>query len=490
MIMCRLLMVLLFLLCASRLVSAQDQGPDPSTRAERQRLEAQGVSAFNRGDLEGAERAFRAWHELRPSDWIPLYNLATVVSGLGRTDEAAELLGQSVSKGFVDFRLLERDGAMRRLAESAVYRDLMANWRARQDEAIGRRIEQARRGFAKTYRFDRDEEQRLAFASGFSESSFGRVREEITRLSRFFAEQVLPEGEVVVQAKGEKPEPWVMVVLPTPADYTAWAKRNYGVGWQQVGGVYDQDRRELVAKDLGPTFRHEFFHVLHWRHINRLPRGQPAWVMEGLCSLVEDVRVNADGTLTPRPSWRTNTVKRLVESGNPPSLRAMLGMSDAAFTGARPLANYALARALFLFLYERGKLRAWYGDYTSEIKDDQTGRNALERAFNKPLGEIEKELLEWVRGLPMVPDAERPPAVALPLSVGVSTGDGLRVNSVLRSAGAIRTGDVVTAVAGQSVADGNDLARILGELAVGDEVEVEFRRGTREQKAKLKVVAR
>lgn len=465
------------------------QGPEPETRAERQKLEAEGVRAFNLGDFAEAERAFRAWHELRPTDWIPLYNLATVVSLQKRDDEAAELLARAVELGFVDFRLLERDGAMQRLAHTTQYQAIIAGWRAKQDAAIDRRIEQSRRAFSRRYRYEKDEANRLAFASGFPDSAFDRIREEIDRLNRFFREQVLPEGEPLVIAEGDRPEPWVMVVLPTPADYAAWAKRNYGPRWQQIGGAYDNDRRELVAKDLGPTFRHEFFHVLHWRHINRQRRGQPTWIMEGLCSLVEDVRIADDGRITPLPSWRTNSVKRLAAAGKAPSLRELFRTNDDAFTASRPLANYAFARAVFLYLFERGRLRAWYAEYTARNAQDRTGREAMERVFEKPIEDIEKDFLAWLRQLEFAPEADSPPPAALPVRVGVSAGDGLRVQTSNRASG-LQIGDVLTSVDGQPVADGNELARVLSELEIGDEVEVTYRRGARESQTKVRLVGR
>src|SRR5690606_4633408 len=90
-------------------------------------------------------------------------------------------------------------------------------------------------------------------------------------------------------AAGARRDPWVIVFLPMPRDYARWAMGKFGPGWRQVGGSYSDDEKMLVTQDLGGTLRHEFWHVLHWRDQRRRGQLHPIWIMEGLCSLVEDV---------------------------------------------------------------------------------------------------------------------------------------------------------------------------------------------------------
>ncbi len=102
-------------------------------------------------------------------------------------------------------------------------------------------------------------------------------------------------------------------------------------------------------------------------------RGQdhPIWVKEGLCSLVEDYDLVDSGArdaalrplgrvIRPAPSWRTNIVKRIERGGLLRPIQEWISNPEDRFLGVRPLSNYSLARAMFLYLFERGALRTWW----------------------------------------------------------------------------------------------------------------------------------
>ncbi len=467
----------------------------PGAAAEadpRDRLQREFVEAWNARDMTTAEARLREWIALRPLEFVPVYNLASVLSVRGEGDEAAKVLEDAVMLGFSDRAVLERDPHLTAARRSARGRALLADWPGVLDRVIDARLAKVKAGAPK-YETARDPAFRLAYASGFVPSSFETARQEIGRLVRWWEENVLPEGVKAVTTEGDDPDPWVLVLLPTPKDFQEWVAGRFARqgALSVVSGIYDHDRKELVSGDLGPSFRHEFLHVLHWRDNARMGQVHPIWVQEGLCSLVEDVKTDAEGRLTPLPSWRTNTIKRRA-SASKVSIEALLKLPREKFTGTQPLANYALARAVFLYLHDRGKLRAWYGAYRQGFEVDETGEKALVEALGKPMAEMEKDFRAWLRALPEVPDDSRPGAARLPMDMGLPAGDGVAIEAVGRGGGAgeLIAGDVVLAIDGKPVRELQELARVLGEFKPGATVEVTYRRHKRVFATKVRLVGR
>ncbi len=481
------------LLVSLRLAPAAAQPLDPDTRQQRDRLQREFVEAFNGRDLAAAESSLRKWIELRPGEFTPVYNLACVQGLRGEAEEGAATLRRAVELGFMDLRVMERDGNLAPVRRTQAYRDLLAEWPELLDRVIDARLERTRKGL-RGYTIEKDPELRLGYSVGFAPSSFAAAKEEIARLARWWSTEVLPDGVQAVERgdDGRPADPWVLVLLPSQSDFRSWADKNFARAGalSTIGGIYDHDRKELVAGDLGASFRHEFLHVLHWRHNARLDQVHAIWVQEGLCSLVEDVRVEPDGRLVPVPSWRTNSIKRRAQGSSKVSLDFLMKLSREKFSGDAPLANYALARAAFLFLYDRGRLRAWYASYCETFAQDPSGRAAFEAALGQPLAQTEKDFRAWLRKLPEVAEESRPGSATLPVAVISSAGDGLLVDSTLRSVRAIMPRDVITAIDGKPVRDLNEYARILGEYKVGDEVEVTFRRRNATASVRLQLIAR
>lgn len=452
---------------------------------ERDRLEKAVFSAFATRDYAAAETALRELIPLDKDNFVPWYNLACALSLQGKTDEAVTMLEQSIARGFADLRQLRTDPHLEALRGTESYRTIVAGWDTFLDRRIDANLEAARKVFGDDasrgkYIIEKDESLRLAYVSAFDPVLFAQSKQEINRLTRWWETMVLPapkEGSVP-PAKS----PWILVILPTRPDYGRWAARRFGEDWQRIGGNYSHDNKQLVAMDLGATLRHEYWHVLHWRHMDELGQRQPVWVMEGLCSLVEDIEPVGDGpdsTFRALPSWRTNMARRLARGGGLMPWETLFAMEQRRFVASRPLAMYAQSRAIFMYLLERGKLREWYADYTGGFAEDPSGKRAFERVFGRPLKETERDFRLWLLSLPEVQESVGDGPANLPFDVGPGTGDGPVIESLTsgptRDAG-LRIRDVLTSIDGKPVRDLNDLARILGEYEAGATVQVGYRR--------------
>jgi hypothetical protein len=463
---------------------ASDVPPSKDVRAheeERRSHERAFLDAYIQKDWPAAEDALLKWIAVDGQNFVPYYNLACILGQQGRLEEAERMLRSAVTRGFADRVRLTTDPDLAPLRTSEEYHAIIDGWERIVSAQVERRLERARQTYPESmgYTYERDETGRLAYISAFDPEMFLFAKGQIGRLGLWWETQVLPSEEPWRTGKLPPAESWVIVILPTREDYQRWAASAYGEGWERIGGEYSHDQRRLIAMDIGSTLRHEYWHVLHWRHMERLGQRHPAWVMEGLCSLVEDVKEGPNGEMVPVPSWRTNMTKKASRAGTLAPLETLFALDQGKFLTQRPLAQYAHARSLFMFVMAQGsgKLREWYTAYVKGFSEDPTGKAAFETVFKKPLKEIDRDFRKWLKDVPEVAERIRPGMANLPFSVDMGTGDGVVVTSIPGAkGGGIRMRDVVTAIDGKAVRDLYEYARILAEYKPGVEVEVAYKK--------------
>jgi hypothetical protein len=467
-------------------------------------LHTRAFAAIERREYREAETLLRELIAVHPDNFVPYYNLACVLSLAGDPESALEQLVLAVERGFVDIHHLRRDAQLAAVRELPAARRLLDNWPMVLERHMEANLAQARRIVdSSTARYEAalDSDLRLAWLNAMDSTSFEQARADISRLSRWGLEHVFTD---LADPERRELDAWVVVVLPSRRDFLRWTVATFGpgaaggiggAGGMGIGGLYDHDLRRLVAQDLGPTLRHEFFHVLHWRSATLLGQSHPIWIQEGLCSLVEEYEL-AGEQIRPSPSWRTNIAKRLVNAGRAQPLKRLASMPRESFTGGTARANYAQARAFFLFLHDSGRLRDWYARYTATFDEDPTGIAAVEHVFDQPITQVERQYHAWLRALPHVAEQSLPGEATLGLDVDAGSGDGPVIvgipperRSAMRQAG-LRTGDVITAVNGRPTRDLNELVRILGEHSAGDEVVISYRRRDTHHTAPVTLVPR
>lgn len=461
---------------------------DPAREARLSALRREANAALERKDYERARDALiRLIEETPESDAKSpalRYNLACVRARLGQREEAIADLEGAIALGFVDFHHIERDPDLAPLRDTAGYALILAGWTDLLDARARADMESVREALGPQYRYSRVEVLRLNVASCFDERSTREAVAEVEKVAGWAAANLFGADESADDRDAgprARPAHWVTLILPTPAHFVRF------VPAQGVGGIYDFDRRLLVSQELGASLRHEFLHVLHHRRMNRLGQSHAWWVQEGLGSLVEDLAATGEGPeagFAPAPSWRTNIAKRLGARAALTPWKDLFAMSQERFVGARPIANYSQARAIFLFLSDRGLLRDWMRAYEETFSEDPTGLLAFERCAGKPAKETEREFRAWLAALPSVAEELRPGMPSLGAVVGQGTGEGPVVEEAPARADApgaerLRRRDIITAVAGEATRTMEDVVRVLAERSVGESVVVSVRRGTR-----------
>lgn len=466
-------------------------------RARAMDLEHRAIAAFSDGRLSEAESLLREQLTLQPGHFVATYNLACVRTVAGDHDEGMRLLMQAIEAGFDDLRTLRRDPSIAPLCQRDEFREIADRWSDVLDARRDANVESVRDYFSGDYDVRRDDRLRLVYVTAVRPSSADAAREEIARLGEWANREVFPG---LLDPPESALDPWVVVVLPTPDDFRRWIASRHGpaagAGMSAIGGEYDHDMKILVARDLGSSLRHEFFHVLHWRSCLRLGQRHAMWVQEGLGAMVEDYDSvpGPDGGIVLRHSWRTNIVKRLERAGRLPGLSDLCSTSPDGFMAMRVLASYARARSAFLYLAHHGRIREWYGHYTAGFDRDPTGRTAWEATFGSSMAAIDRDYRAWVRSLEMVPEEIRPGMASLGVEVESGESDGLRITRVVDPRrggdGRLRLGDVITDIDGRPTRDMAELVRVLSSYSPGDRVTVGLRRSTRARTETVTLVAK
>lgn len=477
---CILLALLLSL--ATGLTHAQAKAPESDPA----------LKAFQQQDFDEAERLWTTWAERDPQAFVPMYNLACSRSLRGDIKGASEHILTAIERGFADINQLRTDPNLKAFRKTDTYDQIIEAWPTFLDRRVEADMEAARKTYGSRYNYTKDSKYRLAFASSYDTITSRQAREEVRRTADWAIKNIFRDLQ-----DEDGLDPWVMVVLPTKSHFMVWANQTYGPlhasATSQLGGAYAHDQKKLVTQDLGSTLRHEFFHVLHWRSTDRLGQRHPVWIQEGLASIVEDMDQTHRGRWEPTVSWRTNSIKRLAEQNLLTPIERLATMPRSRFAGNRPLSNYAHARAVFMYLHERGKLADFYEAYTTGYTQDPQGLSAVLETLGVTSKEFDKDFRQWALGLDEVYEQNSPPNLGIGVVLDVSPGDGPVVRQIThRSAqdAGLRPGDIVTGLNGRSVRDLNEFYRVLTGLNKGQRVDIAYRRRTQHKSGTIEITDR
>jgi len=452
------------------------------------------IEAFNRQNFDEAEKLWKAWSERDPSAFVPLYNLACARSMRGDVEGAGEYVLLAIQRGFADINQLKTDPNLRAFRKTETYTQILEGWGKFLDRRLEADMDAARKQYGSRYNYSKDEKYRLAFASAYDTVTSRQAREEVRRTADWAIKNVFND---LADESQDEYDAWVMVVLPTSSDFQRWAIETYGdipgTATSTLGGAYAHDQKKLVTQDLGSTLRHEFFHVLHWRSVDRLGQRHPVWIQEGLASIVEDMDQTRQGRWEPAVSWRTNSIANLAKQNKLLPIETLSAMDRQRYATNRPLANYAMSRGVFMFIHERGKLADFYSTYTKNYAEDPSGLTALLSTLGMTSSEFDEAFRLWCRSLDEVYEQNSPPSLGIGVSLDLSSGDGPVIRQITNDSAkraGLRPGDVLTGMNGRSVRDLNEFYRVLTGLREGQSVEVTYHRRGQHQTTTLPITGR
>jgi hypothetical protein len=423
-----------------------------------------------------AEAAIEEALSLVPGDPVNLYNLACVRARLGRPDPAIDALEQAAAAGFTDFVLIGRDNDLDTLRNLPRYMAFLAKrdeWQRRAAEAV---LEALRQRFGEDYLYAVDSEQKLIFATNVDEKTLDTLKTVLKTQARSQEKELFDH----------KPDAFVTVVVPSPADYRKLMRL------RNVPGMYVDASKTLIALKLGEVMRHEFTHALHAADRGPLGQDHAPWVSEGLGVLYEWADVS-EQAVTPRAdNPRFAVAQSAARRKSLIPLDRLVAMGQAEFM-SRPNLTYPQSGALMYYLRERGVLRRFYESYKKTFDADPTGAKALEQASGIKLGELEAAWKQWLldRGAERVADDPRrgySPFLAASL---VPTDAGLAVKALLNggagAAAGLSVGDVVVSINNRPIHDFSSIRRAVGAYSPGKVVSVRVLRNGEELDLGLKL---
>lgn len=473
-------LIVLMALCCLALLAPSLRAQGAFQDLDNQRLEADAVALAISGDYADALERFEELARRQPDSFVPHYNIASMLSRLGRVDAALNALDEALDRGLDDIAHLRNDPDLEAIRQTDRFMAILETWPARMERLATRRFAELRQRFGDRYHVEEDPVLRLRFAVGLPRTSFAMARAELDIVSRWAMAELF--GNLL--EADEDAVPWVGVAIPTDEDFARWAHGRHGEAARdssrQIAGTYDHDRKELVCKDLGATLRHEVFHALHYRSQSLEGQRHAMWIMEGLASLVEDFDPAEGGTPAFTASWRSNITRKALRANQLKSIADLAATPDHIFTGTAPLMHYGHARTIMLYLFAAGKLPEFYRQYVDTWAHDRTGVLALERTFDAGITQVEASFRRWVERLPVAPEQNHPPSATLGIDVDGERGEGLAVLRTVRGSpgrlAGLRPRDVLVAVNGQGTRDINELYRVLGRYMPGDVVILSIRR--------------
>jgi hypothetical protein len=457
----RALALCLFLALALCLSPAAAQDRVPSVVLERQI-----VRAYDRGDYTAALRLVEKFLEDTPRHPEMLYNAACLCCYLERVEDAADFLFRSVKSGFLDFELIRTDPDLEPLHGHGTYEAILEAAEKVRKRAADSALEMWRSTYGvDNYRYEKDEGRRIAYATAIDAVSHLEMRRMLERQA----------DEMIRTFFEQPPVYYVLVAVPTPKH----ARQIFGPD-DAIGGVYQHARHRVVARDTGASLRHEFFHALHYSHMERIGQQHPLWMQEGLASLYEAYELDIDGKIRFLPNERHNIVKRRARIGRLMKWEELFHLSADNFM-ARAGHLYPQARSIFEYVADEGLLAEWYRTYVEGFDEERSGTAAFEKVFAQPLHEIERAWRQWLSTRPLVDVSIEYGDAALGIQTAPrASNDGVLVAEVLRQSGArragIRPGDIIVAIDGRPTRSMLELMGIIGGKKVGETVRVRLRR--------------
>ncbi len=454
--------------------TAQSLSPSGERDAARQQspgqtLERRIYESFVTGDYAQAVTLIRLHLETSPNDADMLYNLACAYCLMEDFDHAASSLLRAFRAGFTDFEHMRTDPDLEGLRTHPTFRRILDEADRTSNRMTRDAVAQWRDVYGvENYRYESDPERRINYAVALDDHSLAAIRSMLEAL----ADQVnhaLFDGQTASYS--------VLIAVPTPDD----ADKFFG-GKDDIGGMYQHPLRRLIARDIGASLRHEFFHALHYADMERTRQRHPLWIQEGLASLYEDYEIDDAGEIRFIPNDRQILVKARARAGRLIRWKDLFPMDAQAFM-ARPQQHYPQVRSIFEFVADQGKLVQWYKAYVRTFRDDPTSAKAFEEVFGLPLDDIEREWRKWVVAQPEINLNIREGDAALGIRSGENlANDGVLITEVIAGSSAARSrmrrGDVIVSVDGRVTASIIELRRIIAGKSVGDVVEIKLRRGT------------
>jgi tetratricopeptide (TPR) repeat protein len=404
-----------------------------------------------------------------PNDSLALYNTACAYALLGNKADAARFLEKAVAAGFIDFTHIETDADLDSIRMEDGYKRVLARKAEIDRQVIEARAADLRKTLGAAYEAYRDETKKILVLSDLPKS-------EVTGLFQAIA---VFQNALHASLFDHLPDYWNLIVIPAkPDDYTKLR------GSAISAGSYNPATHTLavnITTGIGSMI-HEWTHAMNFADQAARRQSQPLWMLEGLGSLYEEVRLE-DRRLIGLTNFRLVQIQTMIQNGSIRPMRDFITNSEKYFE-QDPFAAYAQARYIFYYLQEKGLLQKFYRTYNESYPEDATGIVALEKVLGR---KVEDWVGEWKEFTARLTLGEVPkPKIGIQVT---NEDKGVKVVAVTENGGADKGGlkidDVIVAADGQRVPLASDVQKIIDTKARGDSIELKVMRNGQELTIKV-----
>ena len=340
--------------------------------------------------------------------------MACIESLTGHADKAIASLKHAFDSGYANFRHIGRDADLDAIRTLPQYKDFLAH----KDQIERTRAAKIERGlkesFGGDYLIETDDENRLVFATTIDRQTLDEVKEKLTAQAKALWNDLFDN----------RFEQYVAVIVLSEKDATRMLTNAH------LGGGYDSGSHRLIARQIGYSLTHEFTHGVHWADQEAHGQVHPMWIQEGLATFTESSDIES-GHLIPLPNPRLGPLQDAIRKNKMIPLRKFVEFDQRQYM-QQPDLCYGEGRYIMMYLYSKGLLRKWYDPSWPATRQIPAGGKALEAVVGKPLDEIEKDFVAYIRALKPVPI--RPTKVYLGLTTSMAP-DGLRIAGVASGSG-------------------------------------------------------
>ncbi len=416
------------------------------------------------GDYPRAAELVEQYLKYAPHDAVMLYNAACIYCQLGQPGRGATSLQRAVNAGLIDLDQVRRDPDLEPIHDHPIYKEVIRRLELSSANQARDAMEHWRAIYGRDdYRYSRDEDRRIAYATALDPISHIEMRAMIEAQADHHQSNLFHAS----------PSTFLLIAVPTPLD----GRQLFNS--EQTGGIYEHHKRRVIARDTGSSLRHELVHAYHYAHMDQLGQRHPLWIQEGLATLHESYVFAGDGSIAFLPNERHNHVRRGARNGGLTRWSTLLRMNDDEFM-ARASKHYPQVRSIFEFLADSDKLDCWYEALIEHYEDDPTGALAFRACFNLPLDDVEQAWRRWVIERPDVDMVIQFGDAALGIeSRPRATNDGVLITHVRPGSSAaasrLEVGDIIVAVDDQPTRTLTELQRIIAAKGIGDTVTIRAR---------------
>lgn len=179
-------------------------------------------------------------------------------------------------------------------------------------------------------------------------------------------------------------------------NYKEFVLKNYDIAEHDISpyGFFKISKNVIVIRYV--SWKGSILHEITHCFIKADFPDAPSWFDEGFAALNEK-SIYKNGNLVGDFSLRIIPLRRALSEDKYTGLEHLMETDDAELYGPRTSFYYAQARYLLMYLQENGMLEKYYKHFRDTYKDNNTGITQLKEITGKPMEQLDKEYLEYIK---------------------------------------------------------------------------------------------